>query len=72
MAVVLILATSDPASGSVIARDVRFFPSNNSGRKRCCNWLLPNLSIGGTPNAMPVVSEAEGPTRPDRDICFVG
>jgi len=62
------LATSDPAPGSVIAMQVLFFPSSRSGKKRSCNCLLPNLSNGGTPNAIPVVREPDGPARPDRAI----
>ena len=52
-AVVLIFATSDPASGSVIAMHARLRPQKKSGRKRSCNCLLPNLKIGGTPKAIP-------------------
>lgn len=68
VAVVLMLATSDPASGSVMARQVLFLPSNRSGKNRFCNSSLPYLSSGETPYAMPVVSEAEGPESPDRAI----
>lgn len=63
------LATSDPASGSVIARHILFFPSNISGMSRSCSPSFPNLSNGGTAYDMPVTSEAEGPPKPDRDIC---
>lgn len=67
-AVVLMFATSEPASGSVIAMHARFLPVKKSGRNRRCNCSSPNLMIGGTPNAMPVVMLAPGPPSPDRDI----
>lgn len=51
VAVVVILATSDPAAGSVIAMHVRFLPVSKSGRKRSWSCLFPNLIKGGTPKA---------------------
>lgn len=63
----MILATSLPASGSVIAMHVLFLPVKKSGRKRSCSSGLPNLRIGGMPNANPAVSDVPGPARPVRD-----
>jgi len=51
-------------SGSVIAMHIRFLPVKKSGRNLSCSCLLPNLIIGGIPNATPVVSAPAGPFKP--------
>ncbi len=56
-------------SGSVIAMHIRFLPVKKSGRNLSCSCLLPNLIIGGIPNANPVVSAPAGPFRPHLTIC---
>lgn len=63
-AVASIPATSLPAPGSVIAMQLRARPVSKSGMNLSCNCLLPNLNIGGTPNAIPAVRDAPGPDNP--------
>lgn len=62
------LATSLPASGSVMAMHDRFLQVKRSGRNRSWSSGLPNLITGGTPYAMPAQREVGGPLNPDRDI----
>jgi len=68
-AVVAIFATSEPASGSVIAMHILFFPLMISGTKRFCSSRLPNFIIGGNPKAKPIVMAPLGPLVPIRAIC---
>jgi hypothetical protein len=65
-AVVDMLLTSLPASGSVIAIQTLFFPVSKSGKNFSCKAWLPNFNIGGIPNATPVVTAPEGPAEPVR------
>jgi len=51
--VVLIEATSDPAQGSVIAKQANFSPVNNYLAYLSYNYLSANLSMGGTPIPVP-------------------
>jgi hypothetical protein len=62
-AVVWMLATSEPASGSVMARQAIFSPRIDGTRYRCFCSSVPNRSIGGvaisvwTPMAIPTPAE---------------
>lgn len=68
VAVVLILLTSLPAPGSVIAIQVLFRPDIISGTNRSWRSWLPNFRMGGNPNAIPVVTAPDGPREPVRAI----
>ena len=67
-AVVAMLLTSLPAPGSVMAIHILFLPVIRSGTKRSWSCWLPNLMMGGRPNAIPVVTAPEGPMDPVRAI----
>jgi len=71
IAVVATLATSDPASGSVIAMQILFRPRKRSGENRFWSSGLPNFNIGGRPNAYPMVIAPVGPLVPIRAICLL-
>jgi hypothetical protein len=68
-AVIAIFATSEPASGSVMAMHILFFPRMISGTKRFCSSGLPNFIMGGNPKAKPIVMAPLGPLVPIRAIC---
>ena len=68
-AVVWMLATSLPASDSMMAIHDRVLPRSNSGRYFSCNCSLPKLRMGGTPKLSPAVRLVWGPARPDLFIC---
>jgi hypothetical protein len=63
---VWIEATSEPASGSVIASAAIFSPRTaGSSQRACCSWL-PKVASGGVAIPMCAPTPAASPPEPDR------